>query len=43
MRNPYLVIIDVQEKLIPVIHDKDNLLSNLEILLWVSRFLGSQS
>ena len=33
MRNPYLVIIDVQEKLIPVIHDKDNLLSNLEILI----------
>ena len=33
MKNPYLVIIDVQEKLIPVIHDKENLLSNIEILI----------
>ena len=33
MRNPYLVIIDVQEKLMPHIHNKENLLSNIEILI----------
>ena len=33
MRNPYLVIIDVQEKLVPVIHDRENLLSNIKILI----------
>ncbi len=29
MKNPYLVIIDVQEKLYPVMHDHETLLNNL--------------
>ena len=33
MKNPYLVVIDVQEKLFPVIHEKEIFLNNLEILI----------
>ena len=33
MRNPYLVIIDVQEKLFPAMYNKDNFLKNLKILI----------
>ena len=33
MINPCLVVIDVQEKLYPVVQDKDNFLRNLEILI----------
>ena len=33
MKSPYLVVIDVQEKLFPVIHEKEILLKNLEILV----------
>ena len=33
MKNPCLVVIDVQEKLYPVVQDKDNFLKNLEILI----------
>ena len=33
MKNPCLVVIDVQEKLYPVVQDKDNFLRNLEILI----------
>ena len=33
MRNPYLVIIDVQEKLFPTMYNKDNFLKNLKILI----------
>ena len=33
MRNPYLVIIDVQEKLFPVMKDRQTLLKNLIILI----------
>tara|TARA_Y100000816_G_C25719413_1_gene379391 strand:+ start:31 stop:564 length:534 start_codon:yes stop_codon:yes gene_type:complete len=33
MKNPCLVIIDVQEKLYPVVQDKENFLRNLEILI----------
>ena len=33
MKSPYLVVIDVQEKLFPVIHEKEIFLKNLEILV----------
>tara|TARA_B100000427_G_C15448132_1_gene568314 strand:+ start:443 stop:976 length:534 start_codon:yes stop_codon:yes gene_type:complete len=33
LKKPYLVIIDVQEKLFPVMHNKDNFLKNLIILI----------
>ena len=33
MKNPYLVIIDIQEKLFPVISNKDALLKKIEILI----------
>ena len=33
MKSPYLVVIDVQEKLFPVIHEKEIFLNNLEILV----------
>ena len=33
MKNPCLVVIDVQEKLYPVVQDKYNFLKNLEILI----------
>jgi len=33
MKNPYLVVIDVQERLFPVVHDREAFLSNLEILI----------
>jgi len=33
MNNPCLVVIDVQERLFPVMHQKENLLKNLEILI----------
>ena len=33
MKNPCLVVIDVQEKLYPVVQDKENFLRNLEILI----------
>ncbi|MDP6170459.1 MAG: hydrolase [Candidatus Marinimicrobia bacterium] len=33
MKNPYLVVIDVQEKLFPVVHDRETFLRNLEILI----------
>ena len=33
MKSPYLVVIDVQEKLFPVIHKKEIFLKNLEILV----------
>ena len=33
MKNPCLVVIDVQEKLYPVVQEKDNFLKNLDILI----------
>ena len=33
MKNPYLVVIDVQEKLYPVMHEKEIFLKNLQILI----------
>ena len=33
MKNPYLVVIDVQEKLFPVINEKETFLENLKILI----------
>ena len=33
MKNPYLVLIDVQEKLFPVINEKETFLENLKILI----------
>tara|TARA_B100000214_G_scaffold373740_1_gene354735 strand:- start:1138 stop:1671 length:534 start_codon:yes stop_codon:yes gene_type:complete len=33
MRNPYLVIIDVQEKLFPAMHGKDDFLKNISLLI----------
>ena len=33
MKNPCLVVIDVQEKLYPIVQDKYNFLKNLEILI----------
>ena len=33
MKNPYLVVIDVQERLFPVMHDKEAFLKNLRILI----------
>ena len=33
MKNPCLIIIDMQEKLFPVIHNKEVLLNNIEILI----------
>ena len=33
MKNPYLVVIDVQEKLFPEIHEKEAFLKNLQILI----------
>ena len=33
MKNPCLVVIDVQENYIPVVQDKENFLRNLEILI----------
>jgi nicotinamidase-related amidase len=33
MKNPYLVVIDVQEKLFPVIHEKETFLKNIQILI----------
>ncbi|MDC0480265.1 isochorismatase family protein [Candidatus Marinimicrobia bacterium] len=33
MKNPYLVIIDVQEKLFPIVHEKETFLKNLQILI----------
>ena len=33
MKNPCLVVIDVQEKLYPIVQDKENFLRNLEILI----------
>ena len=33
MKNPCLIVIDVQEKLYPIIRGKDNFLKNLEILI----------
>ena len=33
MKNPYLVVIDVQEKLYPVMHEKETFLKNLKILI----------
>lgn len=33
MKNPCLVVIDVQEKLYPVVQDKESFLRNLEILI----------
>ena len=39
MKNPCLVVIDVQEKLYPVVQNKDNFLKNLEILIKGFRLL----
>ncbi|MBT4154640.1 MAG: isochorismatase family protein, partial [Candidatus Marinimicrobia bacterium] len=33
MKNPYLVVIDVQEKLFPIMHEKETFLKNLQILI----------
>ncbi|HIA94297.1 MAG TPA: hydrolase [Candidatus Marinimicrobia bacterium] len=33
MKNPYLVVIDVQEKLFSVIHEKESFLKNIQILI----------
>ena len=33
MKNPYLVVIDVQEKLFPFMHEKETFLKNLQILI----------
>ena len=40
MKNPYLVVIDVQEKLFPVMRDREDLLSNLEILIQGFKLFG---
>ena len=40
MKNPYLVVIDVQEKLFPVMRDREELLSNLEILIQGFKLFG---
>ncbi|MBT5759250.1 MAG: isochorismatase family protein, partial [Candidatus Marinimicrobia bacterium] len=33
MKNPFLVVIDVQEKLFPIMHEKEAFLKNLQILI----------
>ena len=34
MKNPYLVVIDVQERLFPVMNEKEAFLKKLQIRLW---------
>ena len=40
MKNPYLVVIDVQERLFPVMNEKEAFLKNLQILIKVFKLFG---